>query len=132
VFQKGEDPKSGEVVTRLKLKSIITQPVKGEKLPAGMVTILGAAYAGPIDVEGVDVSVDSGQTWNRAAFIGPHEPFAWRQWRYLWEVGKKGQYTLMSRATDAEGRQQPINAQWNVLGYGNNGVLEHAVSVDIV
>ena len=132
VFQKGEDPKSGEVVTRLKLKSIITQPVKGEKLPAGMVTILGAAYAGPIDVERVDVSVDGGQSWNRAAFIGPHQPFAWRQWQYLWEVGKKGQYTLMSRAMDAEGRQQPINAQWNVLGYGNNGVLEHAVSVDIV
>ncbi len=132
VFPKGEDPKSGEVVTGLKLKSIITQPVKGEHLPPGMVTILGAAYAGPIDVEGVDVSVDGGQTWNRAAFIGPHEPFAWRQWQYLWEVDKEGEYTIMSRAIDAEGRQQPLNAQWNVLGYGNNGVMEHAVTMHIV
>ena len=32
VFQKGEDSKSGTVVTGLKLKSIITQPLEGEEL----------------------------------------------------------------------------------------------------
>jgi sulfite oxidase len=96
VFSKGEDPKSGEVVTGLKLKSIITQPVNGEHLPEGMAAIPGAAYAGPVAVERVEVSVDGGQTWNRAAFIGPHEPCAWRQWQYLWEavsirIGQIGQ-----------------------------------------
>jgi hypothetical protein len=37
----------------------------------------------------------------------------------------------MARATDSEGRQQPMNAQWNVLGYGNNSVRQHAVTVRI-
>ena len=129
VFQKGEDSESGTVVTRLNVKSIITPPVQNERLPIGPVTILGAAYAGEADVESVEVSVDSGKTWNLATFIGPHEPFAWRQWQYVWEVTATGEHTILSRATDSEGRQQPMNARWNVLGYGNNGVLDHAVTI---
>jgi hypothetical protein len=131
VFQKGEESKSGEVVTGLKLKSIITQPLQGEELPVGLVTILGAAYGGEADIERVEVSVDNGNTWNVATFIGPHESFAWRQWQYVWEVKKRGDYALMARAIDFEGNDQPMEAAWNVLGYGNNGVRDHAVTVHI-
>jgi hypothetical protein len=38
----------------------------------------------------------------------------------------------MARATDHQGRQQPMQAEWNALGYGNNGVHEHAVTVRVV
>jgi len=131
VFQKGEAPESGPVVTGLKLKSIITQPAKGEVFPPGQIVILGAAFAGEIDVARVEVSTDDGRTWASAAFIGPHAPYAWRQWQYLWNVGENGVYTLMARATDSAGRQQPMQSSWNVLGYGANGVEEHAVCVRI-
>jgi DMSO/TMAO reductase YedYZ molybdopterin-dependent catalytic subunit len=131
VFQKGEDSESGIVVTRLNVKSIITQPMQDERLPVGPVTILGAAYTGEADVERVEVSVDSGKTWELPTFIGPHEPFAWRQWQYIWEAERTGEYTILSRAADSGGRQQPMNAHWNVLGYGNNGVLEHAVTITV-
>ena len=131
VFQKGEDPKSGEVVKRLKLKSIITQPLPGETLEAGQVTILGAAYAGELDIERVEVSLNNGNSWGVAELIGPHEPFAWRQWQYVWEAKGSGEYTIMARATDASGGQQPMSAQWNVLGYGNNGIKEHSVTVHV-
>ena len=90
LFQKGQDPRTGEVVTGLKLKSIITRPQPGETLAAGTIVILGAAYAGEADVERVDVSTDGGATWRPAAFIGPHEPYAWRQWQFLWERAGKG------------------------------------------
>ncbi|MDH3357751.1 MAG: sulfite oxidase [Desulfobacteraceae bacterium] len=130
-FQKGQDPKTSEVVTGINLKSIITQPEQSEKLGAGLVTVLGAAYAGEAKVERVVISVDNGKTWHAATFIGPDEPYAWRQWQFLWSVKEKGEYTLMSRATDTQGNQQPMNADWNVLGYGNNGVREHAVTVQI-
>jgi DMSO/TMAO reductase YedYZ molybdopterin-dependent catalytic subunit len=130
-FQKGQDPGTGEVVTGISLKSIITQPERSETLAAGSVTILGAAYAGETEVKRVEVSVDNGKTWLAAAFIGPNEPYAWRQWQFLWSVKEKGEYTLLSRATDTQGNQQPMNASWNVLGYGNNGVREHAVTVRI-
>jgi DMSO/TMAO reductase YedYZ molybdopterin-dependent catalytic subunit len=131
VFQKDEDPKTGTVVTGLKLKSIITQPLSGEKVSPGPVTILGAAYGGEADVELVEVSVDNGETWKPADFIGPHELYAWRQWQYVWDVKKKGGYCVQSRATASNGNQQPAKADWNVLGYGNNGVEAHAVRFSV-
>jgi DMSO/TMAO reductase YedYZ molybdopterin-dependent catalytic subunit len=132
VFQKDQDSRSGAVVTGLKLKSIITQPLQGQSLPAGPVAILGAAYAGEDEIDKVEVSVDDGRTWRPATFLGPRERFAWRQWQFVWEAKDKGDHKIMARATDAKGRIQPMNASWNVLGYGNNGVQEHAVLVHIV
>ncbi len=131
VFQKGEEAKSGEVVKGLKLKSIITQPLADEKIALGKVVILGAAYGGEVDVTRLDISTDNGSTWHPAEFIGPHESYAWRQWQYVWNVPGKGVYTLMARATDSAGNMQPMDAAWNVLGYGNNGVREHAISVTV-
>lgn len=132
VYQKGDDSKSGEIITSLKLKSIITQPLKDEAFPPGPITILGAAYAGEDEIQAVDVSVDGGETWNAAEFIGPRERFAWRQWQYIWRADTKGTYTIMARATDHNGARQPMHASWNVLGYGNNGIHEHAVTIHIL
>ena len=131
IFQKGQEPTTGEVVTNMKLKSIITQPTLGETLKAGTVVILGTAYGGQKEVEKIEISLDGGGTWQAAEFIGPRESYAWRQWRMLWEASAPGDYTIMARATDAEGNEQRMHAQWNVLGYGNNGVTEHAVRINI-
>ncbi len=131
VFGKGEDSKSGRVVTGLSVKSIITRPLMNEILPVGQVAVSGAAYAGEVDIEKVEVSVDNGSTWTAAEFIGPFETFAWRHWQHLWEAKELGTYRILSRATDAKGRKQPMNADWNVLGYGNNGVCEHGITVQV-
>lgn len=132
VFQKGETAESGEVVTGLKLKAIITQPLQGEKLSADTVVVLGAAFGGEKDVASVEISLDNGESWHEAEFIGPHEPYAWRQWQYVWQVAEKGDYTILARAADSQGHRQPMAADWNVLGYGNNGVREHGVKVQIL
>jgi DMSO/TMAO reductase YedYZ molybdopterin-dependent catalytic subunit len=129
IYQRGEDPKSGIAVTQIPLKSIITQPTPGETLKLGQIVILGAAYAGERDAAKVEVSWDGGQSWSPAEFIGPYELFSWRQFQYVWNPTKKGVYCLMVRATDSQGNQQPMEAKWNVLGYGNNGVQEHGVTV---
>jgi DMSO/TMAO reductase YedYZ molybdopterin-dependent catalytic subunit len=131
VFQKGEDPKSGEVVKDLQVKSIIVEPETDQTLSAGIVPIRGAAYAGEAGIDKVEVSVDLGATWHAAELIGPDQPFAWRHWEYLWEAKAAGDYTIMARATDTDGHRQPETAHWNALGYGNNGVREHAVTVRI-
>ena len=131
IFQKGEDASSGEVVTGISIKSIITQPLKDERLLTGVIPIRGAAYAGEKSVKQVEVSVDNGQSWNPATLIGLEVPYAWRHWEYLWETDISGVVTIMSRATSASGEQQPETAAWNVLGYCNNGVEEHAVTVQV-
>ena len=132
VFQKGEDPKSGKVVKDILVKSIIVEPLNGETLPAGVLAIRGSAYAGEAGIKKVEVSVDDGRTWLAAELIGLRETYAWRHWEYLWSVEKKGKYTIMARATDTKGLRQPENAHWNALGYGNNGIREHAIVVQIV
>ncbi len=131
VFQKGEDPKSGQVVKELQVKSIIIEPEADQTISAGIVPIRGAAYAGEAGIEKVEVSVDHGASWHPAGMIGLEAPYAWRHWEYLWEVKAEGKYTIMARATDTNGLRQPETAFWNVLGYGNNGVREHAVAVHI-
>ncbi len=131
VFQKGEDPASGEVVTAIPLKSIITSPENGATLTGGSVLIRGAAYAGEAKIARVEVSMDDGQTWQAAEFIGPCERYAWRRWEYQWPVPAPGEYTILARATDSRGQVQPDSARWNVFGYGNNGIREHAVTVII-
>jgi DMSO/TMAO reductase YedYZ molybdopterin-dependent catalytic subunit len=131
VFQKEEDPTSGKFVTAIPLKSIITSPENHAALSKGSVSIRGAAYAGEADIKRVEVSVDDGSTWHAAEFIGPHEPYAWQRWEYQWQVSAPGQYVILTRATDSSGKVQPTSAHWNVLGYGNNGIREHAVSVII-
>ena len=131
VFQKGKDPKSGQVVEDITVKSIIVEPENDQQFTTGMVPIRGAAYAGEAGIQKVEVSVDSGKSWIKATLIGLNEPYAWRHWEYLWEVKQKGNHTIMARATDTDGRQQPQNASWNVLGYGNNGVEEHAIIIHV-
>ncbi len=131
VFQKGEDPKTGEVVKDIIIKSIIVEPADAETLPAGIVPIRGAAYAGEAVIQAVDVSVDDGRTWQPSRLIGPQEIHAWRHWEYLWDARQTGEFKIMARATDTRGRQQPETARWNVLGYGNNGIREHAITVQI-
>ena len=130
VFQKGQDPQDGAVVTAIPLKSIVTRPLTGHRLAPGEIVVLGAAYAGEGHVAAVEVCVDDGP-WQPAAFIGPDEPYAWRQWQFIWRVDRPGEHTVRSRATDDQGRRQPDRADWNVLGYANNGIREHAVTVTV-
>ena len=108
-----------------------TEPLNGERMSIGVVAIRGSAYAGKAGIKGVDVSVDNGRHWIAVTLIGPEEPYAWRHWEYLWSAKKKGDYTIMARATDSKGRRQPERAHWNALGYGNNGIREHAIVIHI-
>ncbi len=132
IYQRGEDPRSGTVTTAIPMKTIITRPLQGEVLEQGRIQVLGAAYGGEAEIIQVEISEDDGKGWSPAEFLGPNEPFAWRQWQYLWNPGRKGEYRLMARATDSKGNRQPMRAAWNVLGYGNDGVEEHSLKIQIV
>lgn len=132
VFDTGQEPQTGKIVTEIDLKSIITQPESDAVSAPGEITILGAAYGGERDVVKVEISVDNGSSWSAATFIGPHEPYAWRQWQYIHSFSEPGTYTIFARATDSNGETQPMQATWNKLGYGNNGIEEHGVTFRIM
>ncbi|WP_455383135.1 sulfite oxidase [Salinispira pacifica] len=131
VFDEGQKPAEGVPVTAIPMKSLILQPEQGAELSAGPVVLLGSAYGGESDIAQVEVSFDGGSRWFQAEITGPTERWAWKQWRYVWTPNRPGEYRIMARAIDTDGRRQPMSASWNVLGYGNNGVEEHSISVRV-
>jgi DMSO/TMAO reductase YedYZ molybdopterin-dependent catalytic subunit len=131
VFQKGQDPKTGRPVTQIPLKSFFTQPLPGQRLRPGRNVLLGTAYGGERELAEVEISTDGGRSWEKGEWIGPREPFAWRQWQYAWETPGPGDFHLLVRVTASSGEVQPLRAAWNVLGYENNGVIEHALFVRV-
>jgi len=112
----------------------------------GTVEVVGVAWAGDDTVDSVEVSADGGESWNDAEFFRPDlGTFSWRLFRYVWEP-EPGEYTLVSRATDGQGRTQPATVSdpadqlrgiendqfpWNQDGYANSAYVPHGVDVTV-
>jgi DMSO/TMAO reductase YedYZ molybdopterin-dependent catalytic subunit len=116
------------VLTALNVKSVISGPLDGAGLKAGKLIIHGAAWAGEADVTKIEISTDAGTTWNLAHLGHEQARYTWRLWSYEWRA-KSGDYAIMSRATDSQGRIQPATAVWNPSGYLYNAVDQVRIHV---
>jgi sulfite oxidase len=116
------NPDETHPLTALTVKSMIGGPIDGARLKAGAVNIFGAAWAGEADIVKVEISTNAGQTWAPAILGKDLAHYAWRLWGFQWKPPKPTQYTIMSRATDSQGRVQPDNADWNPSGYLYNAI----------
>jgi len=105
------------ILTSLNVKSIIVSPTDESLLKSGPLHVRGVAWAGEADVVKVEISTDSGVTWQLAKLGRDHAKYAWRMWSHSWEPDKPGVYAIWSRATDSQGRTQPDFAEWNPGGY---------------
>jgi len=129
------------------VKSIIGRPGEGATIESGTQMVRGVAWAGDQSVDTVEVSPDGGDTWLEAEIYEGEEnqPHGWVLFRYEWEA-ESGDYTLVSRATDEEGRTQPAEISspdeglrgieddkfpWNKSGYANNAYMPHSVDVTV-
>ena len=119
-------------VWEMPVKSWVTQPSEPDQtIKSGLVQIKGLAMGGNSDVTGVEVSVDGGENWHEAKFIGPDlGPYAWRQFVYPVEL-KPGKYEVTSRATNADGKTQPKERLENNRGYLNNSWHDHMLSITV-
>ncbi|MFZ0300540.1 MAG: sulfite oxidase [Candidatus Sulfotelmatobacter sp.] len=122
-------PEDTHALTALNVKSVIADPTDGANLKAGNVRVHGAAWAGEADIAKVEISTDGGTTWSPAKLGHDQAHYAWRLWAYDWKPGKSGDYTILSRATDSQGRTQPFAAVWNPSGYLNNAIDQVKVHV---
>ncbi|MBO29228.1 MAG: sulfite oxidase [Rhodobacteraceae bacterium] len=113
----------------MSVKSWITGPLMDAA--TGKVQIHGVAMGGVSDLEKVEVSIDGGQSWAEAQFLGPDlGPYAWRPFVMITDLAE-GTHTLASRATAKDGLSQPETFPPNERGYGNNGWRVHAVDVTV-
>ena len=128
--EPGTEPKAS-YHTKMNVKSIITNPVPGEVIPPSGYLLAGAAWSGEEDVVKVEISTDSGSTWNPADIVRPRSGYSWYRWEYDWKPAGPGRYTIMSRATNNLGETQPVEfpGKWDGRGYGNNMIFPYEVVV---
>lgn len=125
-------PEDMEIIESMPVKSLITSPKTGGILSLGRVLeVEGKAWAGDFSVSRMDVSTDFGATWQQAELDPPANRLAWQAWRSSLKLPELGYYEVWARATDSEGRMQPMVVPgWNPRGYLNNAC--HRIAVKVV
>jgi len=117
------DEKNMKDLESMPVRSIITNPADGTKIPAGTrdVQLRGASWAGDNEVKQVDISTDYGATWHRAELSRPKNKYDWQRWTATAKLPSDGYYEIWTRGTDSRGVSQPFVAGfWNPQGYGAN------------
>ena len=113
------------------IKSVIFSPLPEDKPGVGGVEITGVAFNdGTAPITSVQVSTDGGQTWRAATLKTPESPWSWNHWSVRANL-RPGKNTLMSLATDALGRSQPLDGltRWNPRGYEWNGADKVVINI---
>ena len=132
VYRPSED-EPGTPVTSILVKSLMVPPgipdvyTRSRLVDAGTVELFGRAWSGAgVGIEKVEVAVDG--EWQMADLEPDLGQYAWRGWRFDW-TASTGEHELMCRATDRKGCVQPIDAPFDITGFGNNSVQRLDVTV---
>ncbi len=120
------------IIESMPVKSLVTYPRSGATVELGKsLDIRGHAWAGELAVSKVEYSIDFGATWISANLKRPKNRLAWQQWNAQVQLPKKGYYEIWAKATDSNGRAQPMVVPgWNPKGYLNNAC--HRIAVKAV
>jgi DMSO/TMAO reductase YedYZ molybdopterin-dependent catalytic subunit len=117
-------------VRTMQVRSLILDPAEGATVPPTPQVVRGVAWTGDGRVTLVELSDDGGTAWRSATLLGTPRPYTWCQWEAAWSPVGSGPATLLARATDSNGAQQPLEPVWNALGYGNNAAVPLQVLID--
>lgn len=122
MLREDAGPSQGDPLTWMRLRSLIAEPAADSILSCGDYLVRGFAWSGDALVSRVEVSVNGGVTWEDAVLTSEPERYLWRSWEYRWRASSPGRVTLLSRAYDDAGNQQPTEPESNRLGYANNAI----------
>ena len=130
-FQADRYVVDGEPLGPIAPRALITSPADGATVAAGSpLAIRGYAWSGRGPIAAVNVSDDGGRSWQSAVLGAAQSPVAWRSFELAWSApARLGDVALVARATDASGATQPLEQNWNSLGYMNNAAQPVTVRV---
>ena len=118
-----------EIIGMMPVKSVITRPRSGTRTDRS-VTLRGKAWSGTGWVDRVELSFDFGATWRPTRLRPAPNRYAWQVWQAELQLPTRGYYEIWARATDDQGRSQPmIVPGWNPKGYLNNAMHRIALRV---
>lgn len=112
---------------RLVVKSVLAAPLDGAVLPVGRHEVKGVAFSGEAKIDKVEVSVDGGASWQKAA-LEDGGTYGFTVFSLPFDA-KPGRVTILARATDARGAVQPEAPVWNPSGYLYNAIDRAVVEV---
>jgi DMSO/TMAO reductase YedYZ molybdopterin-dependent catalytic subunit len=118
----------GTPVTEIRVRSLLVPPgipdwsTRRRLVKPGRIKITGRAWCGG-GVPVARVALGANDHWVEATLHPSTSPYAWRRWEAEWEA-TEGHHLLRCRATDANGNEQPLNAKWDMAGFGNNSVQQ--------
>jgi DMSO/TMAO reductase YedYZ molybdopterin-dependent catalytic subunit len=119
------------IIESMPVKSLITYPKTGAIIKKGKaLQIRGHAWAGELEVEKMEYSIDFGATWSTCSIEKPINRLAWQHFSASINFPKEGYYEVWARATDTNSVAQPmILPGWNPKGYLNNACHRIAIKV---
>ncbi len=112
---------------KIKTTSLIYYPA-AEAQVSGAIPIAGVAFAGDRGISKVEVSTDSGKTWNEAVIKPARSPYSWLLWAYEWAPSDKGNHTILVRATDGMGQLQDPTPRAN---FPDGATGYHSIPVNV-
>ncbi|WP_341227812.1 sulfite oxidase [uncultured Arcticibacterium sp.] len=120
-----------KIIESMPIKSLVTYPKTGAVIkPSQALSVRGHAWAGDLSVSKVQVSIDFGATWQVCSLEKPVNRLAWQHWSAEVNFPKEGYYEVWAKATDSEGKSQPmVIPGWNPKGYLNNSCHRIAIKV---
>ncbi|SNY95307.1 sulfite oxidase [Flagellimonas pacifica] len=120
------------IIESMPVKSLITTPKSGALIKMGnTLHIEGHAWAGELTVSKMEYSIDFGSTWQKCTLEKPINRLAWQHFKTSISFPKKGYYEVWARATDQNGKSQPmVLPGWNPKGYLNNAC--HRIAIKVV
>ncbi|MDT0538986.1 sulfite oxidase [Croceitalea sp. P059] len=119
------------IIESMPVKSLITYPKTGALLNSKTLKINGHAWAGELQVQQIEYSIDFGSTWQLCTLDQPSNRLAWQHFNASISFPKKGYYEVWAKATDTNDNSQPmVLPGWNPKGYLNNAC--HRIAVKVV
>ncbi|MFT5102911.1 MAG: sulfite oxidase [Candidatus Latescibacterota bacterium] len=120
------------IIESMPVKSLITYPKTGASIKKGRsLSIRGHAWAGELEVVKMEYSIDYGSTWSNCSIDKASNRLAWQHFSATIDFPKNGYYEVWARATDTNGKAQPMLLPgWNPKGYLNNACHRIAVKVN--
>jgi hypothetical protein len=118
----------GVPLTEKPVRSASELPWNAELPRSRRIELTGRSWSGAAAVRRVDVRHDGGATWERAE-LGRTRDQGWTQWSWTWKRPEAGAHELLARATDKQGRTQPLETPFNDNGYFFDAVVRHPVTV---
>jgi len=122
-IEPGTTAKVTVPISRFNVRSFITSPADGTKIPVGRETLVrGIAFDGGSGIREVLFSADGGRNWSAAQLGRDLGRYSFREWTIAFTPPRAGELELRCRAFNALGESQPMEPLWNPAGYMRNVV----------